>query len=132
MNINSTIGISLIIVVISALLKKYSPEFFVIFLILSSAFLLSFAIPYVQKIINEIDELINISCSFIKFKSTIIKILGICTISQIASDICKDSGNISIANNISLFGKISILVSCIPMFRCFFDTILDIFKGLDH
>ena len=130
MNINSIIGISLIVLVISTLLKKYSPEFFVIFIILSSIFFLIFTMPAIQNIISEFESFIDISFGTIKFKTILLKILGICIISQIASDVCKDSGNISIANSISLFGKISILASSIPIFKCFFDIITNIFKGL--
>lgn len=131
MNIISIVGISLIILVISTLLKKYSPEFFVIFITLSSIFFLIFMIPSVQKIVSEFESFIDISFGIIKFKYVLLKILGICIISQIAYDICKDSGNTSIANNISLFGKISILISSIPIFKCFFEIITNIFKGLE-
>lgn len=128
MNILSIIGISLTILVISIFIKKYSPEFFVIFIICAVCFLFFFIIPCIKELLQEFQKAINIYNISNKFQTTIIKIIGISIVSQFASDICKDSGNTSIADSISIFGRISILISSIPIFKELIHLVINLLK----
>ena len=125
MNINFII-IILIISIISSLLKKYVPEFFTPFNILSILFVLLFLIPYINHIIIDLNNIFNLSKIPNNSQYTILKILGIYLITQFSSDICKDSGYQSFSNAINIFGKISIVLTSMQIFRNFFDFISDI------
>ncbi len=131
MNINiiSVAGISLVILVISSLVKKYSPEFFIALIIISVSIFLIILVYYLQNIFHEFDFLFKFSNIKQNLQIIILKILGICIISEFSSNICKDSGNLSLANNIILFGKISIILTAMPIFKEFFETILNIIKN---
>ena len=128
-NIISVAGISLVILVISSLVKKYSPEFFIVLITISVSIFLIILISYLQNIFYEFDSLFKFSNIQQNLQIIILKILGICIISEFGSNICKDSGNLSLANNIILFGKISIILTAMPIFKEFFETILNILKN---
>ena len=124
MNILSFIGISLIILVISTMIKKYYPEFFISFEIIFISIVYVILIPDTQNIVNELKHLFELAKISTDLQSSLLKILGICIISQIGIDICKDSGSISLANNISLFGKLSMILASIPIFKNFLNMTL--------
>lgn len=128
-NIISVAGISLVILVISSLVKKYSPEFFIVLITISVSIFLIILISYLKNILYEFDSLFKFSNIKQNLQIIILKILGICIISEFSSNICKDSGNLSLANNIILFGKISIILTAMPIFKEFFETILNILKN---
>ncbi|MBQ7391756.1 MAG: hypothetical protein IJV73_03645 [Clostridia bacterium] len=48
---------------------------------------------------------------------TIIKGLGIVILTQISSDICRDSGESTLAGHIETVGKLELLLLCIPLIR---------------
>ena len=125
MNINLII-IILIISVISSLLKKYAPEFFTLFNILSISFILLFLIPYINNIITSLNNIFNLSKILNNNQYIILKILGIYLITQFSSDICKDSGYQSFSNAINIFGKINIIFASMQIFKDFFNFLSDI------
>ena len=52
-----------------------------------------------------------------------LKALGICYLTQIASQTCIDSGYGSMANKIELAGKLTIVLLALPMFTNLLETI---------
>ena len=52
-----------------------------------------------------------------------VKALGVCVVTQLASDTCKDCGQNSIASKIELGGKVLILAISLPMFTSLLETI---------
>ena len=130
MNIFSIIGISLIFLIISNLIKKYLPEYFVIFIISSVLFVFIMIIPDIKSIINDLDLLFRVSKNSERYQFVVLKTIGICMVSQFASDICKDSGNLSLSNVVSVFGRISVIIVSMPMIKFLFETTIDIIKGM--
>lgn len=70
--------------------------------------------------IQEIGSYIQIDTSYI---TTLIKMLGITYLAEFASGICKDAGYQTIATQIEMFGKITILVLSFPILLALLRTI---------
>ncbi len=68
-------------------------------------------------------EMIQIDHSYI---TMILKMVGITYIAEFASDICKDCGHQTIAGQIELFAKLSILVVGMPVLLAFMETVGEI------
>lgn len=70
--------------------------------------------------IREIGEFVQIDGGYI---TTLIKMLGITYLAEFSSGICKDAGYQSIAVQIEMFGKITILVLSLPILLALLRTI---------
>lgn len=70
--------------------------------------------------IREIGSFIKIDSSYI---TTLIKMLGITYLAEFSSGICKDAGYQTIAIQIEMFGKITILVLSLPILLALLRTI---------
>lgn len=70
--------------------------------------------------VYEIGDAINLNGAYIE---TLVKMIGITYISEFASGICKDAGYQTIAVQIELFGKLMILVLCIPIIMTVLETV---------
>lgn len=70
--------------------------------------------------VKEIGEYIKIDISYI---TTLMKMLGITYLSEFASGICKDAGYQTIATQIEMYGKITILVLSMPLFLTLLKTL---------
>lgn len=82
---------------------------------------------YLEQLVNTIREIggyIQIDNSYI---TTLIKMLGITYLAEFSSGICKDAGYISIATQIEMFGKLTILVLSLPILLALLRTIQEFF-----
>lgn len=70
--------------------------------------------------IREIGSYIQIDSSYIL---TLIKMLGITYLAEFSSGLCKDAGYQSIATQIEMFGKLTILVLSLPILLALLRTI---------
>ena len=59
----------------------------------------------------------------------LMKIVGITYIAEFASDLCKDAGYQTIAGQIQIFGKLSVLAVSIPVLTALMDTIQTFLGG---
>lgn len=70
--------------------------------------------------IREISSYFNIRTSYI---STLMKMLGVTYVSEFSAAICKDAGYQSIATQIEIFSKLSIMVLSLPVLLTLLKTI---------
>lgn len=70
--------------------------------------------------ITKIQSAINVEAEYIE---TILKMLGITYVAELSSNICKESGYGSIASQIDLFAKVSILALSMPILLALLETI---------
>ena len=60
---------------------------------------------------------------------TLLKIIGITYIAEFASDLCKDAGYQTVAGQIQIFGKLSVLTISIPILSALLQTIQTFLGG---
>lgn len=97
-------------------LRKYNGELAAM-MIISAIVLICFTVlPALSEIfdsLKDLTSLVNINSEYI---SILIKSLGICYITQISVDICKENGSGSIASQIEIAGKLIILLLAVPLY----------------
>lgn len=71
--------------------------------------------------IRKMMELVELQSSYL---GMVLKMLGITYVSEFSSAICKDAGYQSIANQIEILGKLTILVMSLPIILTLMETIL--------
>ncbi|MDE6904447.1 MAG: stage III sporulation AC/AD family protein [Lachnospiraceae bacterium] len=117
----SILGISAVL--LSQMLKNYKPEYgyyinlavcICVFLYVMSK--LKFLLHYVEQIQN----MIHLDPVYL---TMIIKMIGITYVAEFAVNLCKDAGCQTIAGQIELFAKLSILVISMPVILAFMETI---------
>ena len=117
MDIFNIIAIGIVGSLICILLKQYKPEYATILALCCGVMIFAVIISMLTPIFDNIKTLLSNSGVNLEYSKIIVKSLGICYISQLASDACKDSGQSMIASKIELAGKASILVLCLPLFE---------------
>jgi len=77
-------------------------------------------------IIDLLTSLSNKTAINNEFLVLLIKITGIAFLTEFAVSICKDSGEVAIANKVDLGGKVIIISMSIPIIASLLETILKI------
>ena len=129
MNIISIIGAILIVAIISVTLKKHVPEYSVMINILTGIIVLIVVISEFIPAIHEIKDLLSATKLPKEYGAILFKSLGICFVTQFASDSCKDAGESSLASKVELSGKIAILITALPLFQKITDVALSLIGG---
>ena len=110
-------GIGIVSTAFVIILKQYRPEFAFSAALAAGIILLFFSVSCFTEIIKTINDFIDISNSGKEKYEILIKCLGICMVTKIASETCKDCGENSIASKIDLAGKAVVLTFSMPLFQ---------------
>ena len=114
-------AISIIIVIsvvasFSVILKKYAKEYSLAVNIFVGFAVIAYLISNFVPVFNEIKNFMNLAKIPGKYSSVLFKSLGICFVTQFASDSCKDAGEISLASKVETVGKFAIVSIALPLF----------------
>lgn len=126
MEITQIIGIALIAVIISIVLKENKPEFAIFVSITVGIIVIVSLTPNINEIINYIKDLANKTNINFKFVEILLKITGIAILSEFAVSICNDANEKAIGSKIDIGGKIIIISISLPIVKALLDVIIKI------
>ena len=110
------IGIALIGTAAAVLVRPLRPELGMMIALWCGVVIFLMALGIIEQIQSMLNTMLIANGIDETHIEILFKSLGICLISQIASDTCKDSGERAIAAKIELFGKLSVLAISLPLF----------------
>ena len=119
------VGIVLTALIINIVLKNYSKEFTFLINIVCTIIIFTLISKDLKGIVDRLTSISNEISVLLPYIKIMLKILGISMIAQLLSDLCRDNGENTLANQTELSAKIIILVTALPLFT----TIMDIMIG---
>ncbi len=128
MEIGKFIGIAILICIIVVILKQVKPELSLLALIIGSIILLLYVLSSFTSVITSFNQIVTKTGVNSQLFTVIIKIVGVGYLVEFTADVCKDSGNTSIADKVLLGGKIIILLLAIPIITNLFEIILELLQ----
>ena len=123
MEIFKIIGIGLITLCLSLIVRQIKPEFSIFISVAGGAIIFIMVVNMLVGLFGEISNITKVAGIDNDLFAALIKIIGIGYITEFASDVCIDAQNSSLAHKIQLAGKITILFLALPIFRSIFDII---------
>lgn len=120
------VGIVLTALIINIVLKNYSKEFTFLINIVCTIIIFTLISKDLKGIGDRLTSISNEISVLLPYIKIMLKILGISMIAQLLSDLCRDNGENTLANQTELSAKIIILVTALPLFT----TIMDIMIGM--
>ena len=120
--------IGVLTAVLAAWLKNVKAEYGVWTVLAAGIFLSMATVLKVDTIVQEIKFLQGYFSGYGAYFKILLKVIGITYLAEFSSDLCKDAGANTLASQIELFGKLSILVLCMPIMTSLLETI-DYFLG---
>ena len=119
-----TIGIIGIVAVLLAVqFKSVKPEYGIMISVIACIFIFIYSLTRIADIVDIVDRLSGMTSISREYIKILLKITGITFISEISSDISKDCGYTAVANQIQIFGKLTVLVISLPVFTELINTI---------
>lgn len=124
MDIIKIIGIGLISLIITIILKQYKPEFSIYISLIAGILILYLVMDKLTGIIDLLKSLAQKTSISNSFLLILLKITGIAILTEFAESVCKDAGEVAIAKKIELGGSIIIIAISVPILSKLLETIL--------
>ena len=116
-------GIALIGAISAVLLRQNRAELGMLVSLGCGVVVIAMGMDAVQQAIDVAQRLMQQGGIDREYAEILFKSLGVCIITQIAADACKDSGEAAIATKVEFMGKLSILIISLPLFAKLLSTV---------
>ena len=123
MELFRVVGIALIGAIAAVLLRQNRPELGMLVSLGCGIILISMGMNAVQQALEVVQRLMQQGGIDREYATILLKSLGVCIVTQVAADACRDSGETAIAAKIEFIGKLSILGISLPLFAKLLSTI---------
>lgn len=123
-------GLGIIAAVLCLLLKQYRPEFALAAATACGALLLLSVVSAFSPVFSALSRLAAQTGAAADYLALVLKAFGICYLSQLAADTCRDAGQTAIAGKIELAGRAAVLVLSLPMFLEVAETALSLLENV--
>ncbi|MEM1483829.1 SpoIIIAC/SpoIIIAD family protein [Oscillospiraceae bacterium PP1C4] len=117
MNMITITGMAVIAVALSTVLKTKSPEYSLMLSLVTGVLIIGMIIAAATPLFERISALLAATGAKAEYVQILFKALGLCFITQIACDACRDLGENAIASKVETAGKISVLLISLPLFE---------------
>lgn len=115
MLILKVVSVAVIAVFLSIIVRHYRAEYSIFIALGATAVIWVMLSDTLEKMLDSMRLMLSGTGIDNDYISIVFKTLGICILTQIASDICRDCGESALATKTELAGKIVILTVAMPM-----------------
>jgi stage III sporulation protein AD len=126
MSIYELLAMALLSAITIALVRQYKPELALPLAVASGALLLVASLKSFLPVFTSLKELAESSGIKAEYFKIMLKALGICYITQFASEVCVDFGQTSLGSKIELCGKLALAAISLPLVISLIKTVTEI------
>lgn len=123
MNVIAITGLCIVATIVIKLFDRTNKEYSLMIVLATVSFVLLMIISYISPVISTVESLFTLSGVSKSYLEIIFKAIGICYLTQLGCDYCKDAGENVIASELELAGKVSLLIVSLPLFSELIDII---------
>ncbi len=123
MDIIQIVGVGIIGAVLAIVLGQYKKEYSMLLSVCSGLLILFLIIQHIEPIIDTMSAMLHTANMSGGYVDILFKSIGICFLTQMAVDVCKDAGNSAIATKIEMSGRVAILIIALPLFTSLLDLV---------
>lgn len=117
MAVEKIIVLAVLCAVLIVLLRNSRPEQAMILSLCAVILLLFWLLDAMDPILQELRQLTELFSFGSQQGELLLKSLGLCLLTQVSADLCRDAGENTLAVNVELAGKTAVLLLCLPLFR---------------
>jgi len=104
------------------ILRQYKPEYSLLLSLACSAAVIAYALTSLSSVTESISSIIEDSLIPTELTEVLFKCTGVCILSELASQTCRDAGEGAIASKIELAGKLTLIILSMPLFLKLLET----------
>jgi stage III sporulation protein AD len=126
MSILQITAIGLVAALLIMIVKQQRPDIALIIALAAGSILLIMMLGNIKVIVSTIEDMARKASLDSVYLATVLKVVGIAYIAEFGSQICKDSGEGTIASKIELGGKVLVMILALPILTALMEAVLNI------
>ncbi len=128
MNIISFVGCGVIVCVIAVVIKQQKPEMGAAMTVAAGTVMLAVIVSSLMPALQSVADIIS-GTQAEEYLGVVLKALGVCVITGIGADICRDAGQSTIASHVETAGRVAMLILALPLLSSVLSASLEIING---
>lgn len=129
MNILSICTIAIVSVVLILTVKRHNQELAILISLGCSVLILLSLSQYLLDSVDSVRTILKNSNINSKYIVILLKVVGICFITEFSCDTAKEAGLDTLTGNLALGGKIIVLITAMPMFMDILNVVTELCGG---
>ena len=97
-------------------LRKYAPETASLIVTGGAVMIGLLLLPYAESAVSSVMNFSESASLAPEYISALVKSVGICFLTQLTADICRENGSASLASQVELCGRLAVLVIACPLY----------------
>lgn len=128
MSITGVIVIAVLICIFVLIIKNYHPTWAFVLSLSGAIVILLLTLPKISSVFHNLENLSVKSGIGSSLYKTLIKCFGVSYLTEFGADLCNDSGQVSLASKVILFGKITVIFLILPLVETILNNVISIIK----
>lgn len=129
MTVTGWIAAAVVAAFLAVILRRYAPENALAVGLVAGVLLLAVSLAEAVPLFRELTDLLDAGGVSREYVSILFRALGLCLLTQLAADACRDAGEQGLASKTEFAGKLSLLTLALPLFRKVAEIAIAIAKG---
>ena len=129
MDLLSIVLTAVVVAILAVLLRTQRPEQALLLVLAAGSVMLIVLLSKAESIFESVRNFLSQSGLPEDYVTILFKGLGICLITQLASDTCKDAGEMAMSAKAELAGRIAVLIVGLPLFQKMVTVALSLIGG---
>ena len=113
----AAMGLLLCAAILALMLRGYRPELALCLSIAAGAVVLLMLIGHIAPLLSSLNTMLQSSAIPSAYIKAVIKATGICLLTQLTADTCRDAGETALAGKAELVGRVLLLLLSLPLFE---------------
>lgn len=125
----AVIGLLLSAAVLSTLLRSQRPELAVGLGLVAGVLVVGVLLGQVSSLIGVLRRMLTLGGLSDGYLSVVLRAAGVCLLTQLTADTCRDAGESALAGKAELAGRVLMLLLAVPLFEQVLTLILGVIDG---
>lgn len=128
MDIFKVAGVGVVGAVAAVVVRRHSPELGMLVSLGCGLVILSAVFRWAEQAVAAVGWFLQRGGLEEEYGRVLFKSLGICILTQVAADSCRDSGETAVAAKVELAGRLAVLLLSLPLFEHLLGVALSLFS----
>ena len=129
MEIAAIAGLTVAAAFLAVVLRQHKPEFALAVGLMAGIVILAVCLRKAAPALGSLSDLLNAASLPAEYGAALFKALGVCLLTQLASDACSDAGEKALAAKAELAGKLAMLLIALPLFEKVAEMAVSLMNG---
>lgn len=124
MNIVSIGVLAVVAVIVALTLRPKNAEIALMLTVACAVLILLAVLSQAGQIIGTVNSIVAAAQINTGYIAILLKVVGICLLTEFAVNTCRDAGSQSLAGNVSLAGKLLVTITALPLYTDILNTVI--------